>query len=210
MVHKLLFSMPPGTPPQKVLEAVKRFAREEFALQFRYALVLHRDEPHPHVHMLVKATNDQGRRLNIRKATLRQWRSEFARHLRELGIPANATERAVRGETIARKSDGIYRANLRGDSTHVRERAQAVTRDLSRGFTEGESGRAKVLGTRDNVRRGWWALGEILVRDEQQGLAAEVRRFAEQMPPAMTERERLAKTFVEASRPPPVREGPSR
>jgi len=30
LVHKILFSMPPGTPPKKVLEAVKDFAREEF------------------------------------------------------------------------------------------------------------------------------------------------------------------------------------
>src|SRR5580658_6850454 len=97
MVHKLLFSMPPGTPSTKVLEAVRNFAREEFALQHRYCLVLHTDEPHPHVHMLLKATSEQGRRLNIRKATLRLWRSEFASHLRALSLPANATERAVRG-----------------------------------------------------------------------------------------------------------------
>src|ERR1700733_527683 len=55
MVHKLLFSMPPGTPSRKVLEAVRNFAREEFALQHRYCMVLHTDEPHPHVHMLLKA-----------------------------------------------------------------------------------------------------------------------------------------------------------
>jgi hypothetical protein len=60
LVHKILFSMPPSTPPKKVLEAVKDFAREEFALQHRYALVLHTDEPHPHVHMVVKAVSDFG------------------------------------------------------------------------------------------------------------------------------------------------------
>jgi hypothetical protein len=41
LVHKILFSMPAGTPPKKVLEAVKAFAREEFALTHRYAMVLH-------------------------------------------------------------------------------------------------------------------------------------------------------------------------
>jgi len=30
LVHKLMFSMPPGTPPDKVLRAVRNFAREEF------------------------------------------------------------------------------------------------------------------------------------------------------------------------------------
>lgn len=40
LVHKLIFSMPAGTPPKKVLAAVRDFAREEFGLQHRYALVL--------------------------------------------------------------------------------------------------------------------------------------------------------------------------
>ena len=82
LVHKLMFSMPAGTPPEKVLAAVKNFAREEFWGQHRYAMVLHTDEPHPHVHMVLKAVSEQGVRLNIKKATLRRWRSEFARNLR--------------------------------------------------------------------------------------------------------------------------------
>jgi hypothetical protein len=200
MVHTLLFSMPPGTPSKTVLEAVRNFAREEFALQHRYAMVLHTDEPHPHVHMLVKATSEHGRRLNIRKATLRLWRSEFARHLRELGVPANATERAVRGVVRATRKDGIYRANLRGESTYVRDRDQSVARDLYRGITQIESGKAKLVETRNNVRRAWWTVGEILTRDRQPGLAAEVRQFAEQMPPPKTEREWLAGKLVERIR----------
>ena len=41
LVHKLVFSMPPGTAPEKVLRATKAFCREEFALKHRYALALH-------------------------------------------------------------------------------------------------------------------------------------------------------------------------
>src|ERR1700728_5072254 len=33
LVHKLMFSMPAGTPPDKVLTAAKNFAREEFGLK---------------------------------------------------------------------------------------------------------------------------------------------------------------------------------
>jgi hypothetical protein len=47
LVHKIVLSMPPGTPANSVLEAARNFAREEFALEHRYALVLHTDEPHP-------------------------------------------------------------------------------------------------------------------------------------------------------------------
>src|SRR5204862_2043512 len=107
LVHKIMLSMPPGTPPDGLLKAARKFAREEFALKHRYALVLHTDEPHPHVHLVVKAVSEQGERLNIRKATLREWRREFALHLRDQGIAANATERAVRGETRTRKTGGI-------------------------------------------------------------------------------------------------------
>jgi hypothetical protein len=41
LVHNLVFSMPKGTPPDKVLRAVQVFARENFALKHRYAMALH-------------------------------------------------------------------------------------------------------------------------------------------------------------------------
>ena len=37
--------------------------------------------------------------------------------MRLLGVEANATDRAVRGETKKAKKDGIYRAGERGEST---------------------------------------------------------------------------------------------
>src|SRR5690606_12686973 len=131
LVHKLVFSMPPGTPPQKVLSAVRNFAREEFYGQHRYAFVLHTDEPHPHVHMVLKAVSEEGVRLNIKKVTLRHWRSQFAHHLRAQGVAANATERAVRGESRSAMKDGIYRASRRGDSTYIRAQAEGVARELA-------------------------------------------------------------------------------
>src|SRR5271167_516971 len=155
LVHKLMFSMPPGTPPDKVLGAVRNFAREEFWGQHRYAFVLHTDEPHPHVHLVLKAVNEQGVRLNIRKTTLRQWRSEFARNLRLLGVAANATERAVRGETRKPKKDGIYRASLRGDSTYVRARVEAVAAELLKGNISVEPDKRTLVETRRQVENSW-------------------------------------------------------
>ena len=38
LIQKLMFSMPPGTPPDKVLGAVRNFCREEFALKRRATL----------------------------------------------------------------------------------------------------------------------------------------------------------------------------
>lgn len=96
LVHKLIFSMPAGTPPDRLFVSVRDFVQDEFSCH-RYALGLHTDEMHPHVHVIVKAVSEQGVRLNIRKATLRGWREAFAGHLRTQGVQANATRRTVRG-----------------------------------------------------------------------------------------------------------------
>ena len=194
LVHKLMFSMPAGTPPDRVLAAVQNFAREEFGLKHRYAMVLHTDEPHPHVHVVVKAISEQGVRLHIRKATLREWRREFARHLRALGIAANATDRGVRGENRSPKRDGIYRAEHRGESRHTRARAEAVAAELLKGNLRFEAGKAKLLDTRRDVERGWWAVSDILVAEGRPELAAQVRRFSAQMPPPWTDRESVAQS----------------
>jgi hypothetical protein len=210
LVHKLIFSMPAGTPPEKVLTAVKNFAREEFALKHRYVMALHTDEPHPHVHVVLKAASEQGQRLHIRKATLREWRSEFARHLRAAGVAANATPRYVRGETNLRKPDGIYRASLRGESTYMRERAEVVAQELAKGKLQIEPGKASLVSTRKEVQRAWLAVGDILIREHQPELAAQVRRFTHRMPPAVTEKEHLASKLIERTRYPRAREGPNR
>jgi hypothetical protein len=200
LVHKLLFSMPAGTPPQKVLAAVKAFAREEFGGTHRYAMVLHTDEPHPHVHMVVKAVSEEGVRLNIKKATLRDWRQEFARHLREQGVAANATDRQARGEVRPRKTDGIHRAAMRGASTHWRQRTATVARDLNRRDVELESGKARLLKTREEVLRGWRAVGDELVLQNQLELARDVREFAARIPTVQTEKEWIRQLLLERQR----------
>jgi type IV secretory pathway VirD2 relaxase len=200
LVQKLVFSMPAGTPPQKVLSAVKNFAREEFGLKHRYAMVLHTDEPHPHVHLVVKAMGADGTRLNIRRAMLREWRQEFARHLRAQGVAANATDRAVRGETKPQKTDGIHRAALRGASTHYRQRAEAVVRELASGGVKPEPGKARLLETRREVVRGWSKVADDLIIQDQVDLALAVRRFVDRMPPPRTENEQITEKFREAAR----------
>jgi DNA-binding transcriptional MerR regulator len=154
--------------------------------------------------------SEQSKRLNIRKATLRHWRTEFARHLRALGVPANATQRYVRGERSPRKSDGIYRASLRGESTHMHERAESVARDLLHGGVQLEPAKQKLIETQEAVRRAWWTVSEILVRDHQPELAAQVRRFADELPAPMSEREWLAAKLIARTHIPRAREGPSR
>ncbi len=192
LVHNLVFSMPKGTPPDRLLAAVRVFAREKFALRHRYAMALHTDQGHPHVHVVVRAKSEQGERLNIRKATLREWRRDFAQYLRDFGIEANATERAVRGEVTPRKRDVIYRAMLRGESTHYHERV-AAARDARPGSApKADRGRDRLIATRSQVVHGWTAAAEILDEQGQGALASMVRKFVRQLAPVRTEQEWLA------------------
>ena len=201
--------MPAGTTPQRVLEAVKNFAREEFALKHRYAMVLHTDEPHPHVHMVVKAVSEQGERLHIRKATLRGWRQKFARHLRAQGVPANATERAVRGENRSPKLDGIYRAEQRGGSWRTRSRVDEIHQEILRGKLRNESGKETLIETRKAIERGWCNVSGILAAWGQRELAKEVMRFVDRMSPPATDREMSAEDLRKRYRDAKLREAPT-
>jgi hypothetical protein len=204
LVHKVVFSMPAGTPPKALLRGAQAFARETFGAQHRYAMVLHTDEPHPHVHMVVKAVSEEGVRLNIRKATLRDWRREFARHLRAQGISANATDKAVRGTTRANLSDRKYRAMQRGASRRIRE--QLGSPGLERTTPSEASSRESLLHTRAEVERGWLAAAEILDRQGQPDLAWYVRRFTEALPRVRTDRELLSQSLRPTERAPPRQE----
>ena len=201
LAHKLMFSMPPGTPPQKVLSAVRNFAREEFYGQHRYAMVLHTDEPHPHVHLVLKAVSEHGVRLNIKKATLRHWRSQFASHLRGLGVAANATERAVRGESRSARKDGIYRASLRGESDFIRAQAEAVALELANGGPPSEPGKRTQLQTRAAIQQGWQAVAHALLIQGDHRLSADVVKFAGDMGRPLTDKEWLTRSLIAVARP---------
>jgi hypothetical protein len=207
LVHKIILSMPAGTPPKAVLAAVKNFAREEFGAKHRYAMVLHTNEPHPHVHMVVKALSEEGVRLNIQKATLRSWRREFARHLRAQGVAANATDRQVRGVVKPQKTDGIHRAAMRGASTHWQQRMESVARDPTRRRPEPEPGKARLLTTRHKVLQGWRAVSDELVLQNQTELARQVRSFVTGMPPPQTEKEFIAIRLMATREKPQLRDG---
>jgi hypothetical protein len=207
LVHNIVFSMPNGTPADKLHNAVRKFATEKFGAQHRYAMALHTDQGHPHVHVVVKAMSERGERLNIYKATLRGWRRDFARYLREFGVEANATERAVRGSQHHNRKTGIYRAADRGESTFMQRRVEAIARELRLGDVRPENGYSRVRQTRQEVERGWMAFAELMERDGQKAAAAEVRRFIDRMPPARTDRQFMAELIVRAAREraPPAR-----
>ena len=208
LVHNIVLSMPAGTPASAVLTASRVFAREQFALKHRYGMALHTDQPHPHVHLVVKAVSEQGNRLHISREMLRGWRREFARHLRALGIDANATDRAVRGISKTRKHDAIHWAAREGRSTHMRTKVMAVADDLREGKLREKSGRTQSTETRREVMRGWLDVARELAYTDRPTLAQDVLRFIKTFDPPMTERERIAVVLMKqhGDREPKIRE----
>lgn len=198
LVHTLVLSMPAGTPPAKLMAASQTFAREQFALQHRYAMVLHTDQDHPHVHLVVRAVSEEGRRLNIRKATLRDWRRQFAAQLRAHGVAANATERAVRGQVRSPTRDGIYRAAVRGESRHHALRMDRVVQGLRTAGIALEPGAARLRETRRTVVQGWHAVADQLLNEGHAQLAQQVWKLIGGMPTPQTEDERLRSRLAPA------------
>jgi hypothetical protein len=198
LVHNLVLSMPAGTPPSKLMTASRTFAREQFALQHRYAMVLHTDQDHPHVHLVVRAVSELGRRLNIRKATLQAWRRQFAAHLRAQGVAANATERAVRGQVRSPIRNGIYRAAARGESRQHELRRQRALQGLRNPSIASDPGAAKLQNTRRAVVQGWHAVADQLLNEGHAQLAQQVWKLIGGMPAPQTDDERLRSNLAPA------------
>jgi hypothetical protein len=197
LVHNIVLSMPSPTPSDKVLAAAKTFAREKFALNHRYAMALHTHQEHPHVHLVVKAEGLDGRRLHIDKALLREWRQDFARTMRDQGIAANATPRAVRGQSRRAPRDAAFRAKRRSSSHAMRREVESIAREISKTGTIRDPAHGKLLGTRNAVVAGWMGIAATLDAQGEIVLAGDVRYFANHLPQVLTDRERLAEEFIQ-------------
>jgi hypothetical protein len=189
--------MPSPTPPDRVLAAAKTFAREKFAANHRYAMALHTHQQHPHVHLVVKAEGVDGRRLHIDKALLREWRQDFARMMRDQGIAANATPRAVRGQSQQAPRDAAFRAKRRGSSHAMRREVESIAREISQSGTIRDPAHGKLLETRKAVVAGWMGIAATLDAQGEIVLAGDVRYFANHLPRVLTDRERLAEKFIQ-------------
>lgn len=205
----IIFSMPAHTQADRMLDAVQAFAREHFQ-GHQYIMALHTPEtdpaddppPHPHVHVVLRAEDEDGQRIHIRKGMLRGWREAFAAALRAYGIDANATTRAERGRSFKTKSNAEWHIEKRA-ALGKGQPSQAMAARLSAAAAELESGRtepkpwelAMAARRRDIVRQ----LRKDAVRLRREGdvqLADEVDRFIGGMPALNTERRQMQRALV--------------
>lgn len=77
-------------------------------------MVLHTDEAHPHVHLIVANRDQDGRRFNPDREFLAHCRERFAENLRSRGVEADATRRAARGFPRRRENIATNKVRERG------------------------------------------------------------------------------------------------
>ena len=104
----LVLSMPDGTEPKVVKQAVRQFAKKTFANNHQYVFALHTDTDSPHVHLTVKNLGFDGKRLHVRKGLPQVWRELFAGELERLGVAAEATP-------------SLYSTKLQNSNTKTKE-----------------------------------------------------------------------------------------
>lgn len=136
----LIFSMPEGTDPEKVLGAVRALAHTELSDNHDYVLALHTDTPRPHVHLTVQAEGLDRTRFNPRPVQLNRFRERFARELRARGVAAEATPRRARGQGIAGSSMALVklRARLRAEGSRRITNADRRTNEQAIAVARGQ------------------------------------------------------------------------
>lgn len=214
----LIFSMPAKTEPSKLLDAVQEFARSHF-VGHQYVMALHTPETepgrkndkspeHPHVHVILRAEDEYGQRVYIRKGNLRAWREAFAGLLRERGIEANATSRAERGKSLRtprnaewhiekRYLEKIGKGEPAEPSRAKAARLQDAAKDLQAGHTEPKPWELAMAARRRDVMR---ELAQNAARLRHEGdaeLADQVDRFMRNMPPLDSERRQMQRALIE-------------
>ena len=187
----LIFSMPEGTDPDKVLGAVRALAHAELSDNHDYVLALHTDTPRPHVHLTVQAEGLDRKRFNPRPIQLHRFRERFARELRERGVVAEATPRRARGRGVAGSSIALVklRARLASGVSRVMTDADRRTNEqaiaVARGQAELPPFIAKGKTRWQEIRQAYSQAAAALDatgQSEDRELAGDVRGFLDKHP----------------------------
>ena len=184
----MVFSMPAGTNPDKVKEAVREAAERLIGDNHDYLLALHTDTPRPHVHLTVQAEGMDRKRFDPRREDLFRFREAFAEALRSRGIEAEATPRYTRGQGRAGTSMALTQLRARIRNGASRQPTEADLRQ-AREAMEIALGKAQqpalAIKTRErwqDTKRRYEAAADRLERgsrDDRQ-LAGDVRKFIQE------------------------------
>ena len=179
----IMLSMPRGTDPLTVQRAAREFAQIELA-DHKYVMVLHDHQANPHVHISVRAESKHGKRLNPRKADLHRWREIFAEKLRGMGIDAEATRQASRGNT--RNYEPLWRVKAGQDGRLLTARGRFKSSPAS-------------VASRAEAVEAWGHIAKVLAASadaSDRGLAQAVAGFVRELPGARSANREIGAGFV--------------
>ncbi len=200
----IILSMPPGTDPVAVKDAVRAFAIDTFGANHDYVFVQHLDDKHPHVHLTVRSQGYDGKRLNPRKADLANWRQRFAGELRLRGVAAEATPRRTRGKVRKYDKGTVVALRRRGVVPETDKGARDdVVRAAKAGVVGARPWEQKARERQAKIRAQYLAHAKELEKTgkaSDRDLAKKVREFVAKMPDPETRREQLVRELDAAAR----------
>lgn len=185
----MVFSMPAGTDPATVKQAVREAAERMIGDNHDYLMSLHTDTPRPHVHLTVQAEGLDRRRFDPRREDLFRFREAFAEALRSRGVEAEATPRYTRGQgragtsmaltqLRARIRSGVSRQPTEADLRQAREAMQ-----IALGKAQQPAFVSKTRARWKDTKQRYEAAAEQLDRSanhEDRRLAHDVREFLQE------------------------------
>jgi type IV secretion system T-DNA border endonuclease VirD2 len=208
----LMLSMPPGTPPDRVEIAARTWARETLGSKHDWIMARHDDTDHPHVHIAVRAVGRDGRRLAPGPEDLQQWRERFARELRRLGVPAEATPKQARGVIRKKSALAAYKAEQRGKAPYAQrvEKTKAVHDARTHPPPKPHDWSRDIQARQENIRRAYLGHADELIKGDafDRQLASDIRCFVADMPVPLTRRQAMTVELRRVLEQQPGRETP--
>lgn len=191
----IVLSMPKGKP-DKILAAAQDFAHNEFS-NHDWAMALHTDTNHPHVHLTVRNRGKDYRRLHMPKGKTQEWRESLAESLRAHGIEAEATRRYERG--VTRKGENQTVRHIRNRKTpDVYKNAMREAEMRRRGqYQPHEPWRDKIEARQQEVRGQWRKAIEHERRHGSKELAQVASKYLDAMPPVETRADEMVRFLQE-------------
>ena len=185
----LVFSMPAGTDPETVKQAVRQAAERMIGDNHDYVMALHTDTDRPHVHLTVQAEGLNRKRFDPRREDLFRFREAFAEALRGRGVEAEATPRYTRGQGRAGTSMALtqLRARIRSGAsrqpteTDLRQAREAMQIALGQAQQPPFVTMARVRWS--ETKRKYEAAAQRFERtgdEEDRRLARDVRQFIQE------------------------------
>lgn len=195
-VMHLVLSFPEDVTPETA-RAIARDALAVIAGGRDWAMAVHDDTGHAHVHALVRIRGPDGRQLRTTRETMRSWREATARAARERGVAMEASPRWARGR--GEKAERAWERGMR-----LRGEIPRRHREAAEGAIASAESRYEALMGATNARErtalaalSWEMIAEARSatgpeRARLLRLAEAAARHGEALPEARTRRQALA------------------